>query len=77
MNDSRCENPIIYYVFERSFCENHIIYYVLETPKILIFLAMYANLCFHYVLKGSQLEPMPQMTIKFQNLPRLTDPPKT
>ena len=34
----RCENPIIYYVFEVAFCENPIIYYVLSTSGNLIFL---------------------------------------
>ena len=52
MNGSRCENPIICYVFERSLCENPIIYYVLDTPQILIFPAMYASLSIYHVLKG-------------------------
>ena len=52
MNGSRCKNPIIYYVFEKSLCENPIIYYVLETSQVLIFRAMYENLSFYYVLKG-------------------------
>ena len=52
MNGSRCENPMIYYVFEGSLCENPIIYYVLDTSEVLIFLAMYANLSIYHVLEG-------------------------
>ena len=40
----RCENPIIYYVFEMPLCENPIIYYVLSTSKTLIFLKSNENI---------------------------------
>ena len=61
----RCENPIIYYVFEVPLCENPIIYYVFSTSKTLIFLKSNENLIIYYVLE------LPKMLFTmFSRLPR-------
>ena len=65
----RCENPIIYYVFEVAFCENPIIYYVLSTWKTSIFLKINENIIIYYVL-----EP-PNESADLQSGPTPPQPP--
>ena len=70
----RCENPIIYYVFEVPLCENPIIYYVLSTSKTLILLKSNENLIIYYVLELPKKSASPPARSDMARTPPQTPP---